>query len=70
MVLTELIAFVATHKIAFVKFILEGYDGLAVMSTLDQYEGKVVFRYHPACHDEIVELLTWLGVKINSLEST
>ena len=43
--------------IAFLKFILEGYDGLAVLSTEDNKSGIVSIRYFPACRNELVNLL-------------
>jgi hypothetical protein len=53
---------VAPSRIAFVKFILESYDGLAVLSTIDRHQGEVVFRYHPAGRAELLALLNDLQV--------
>jgi len=51
---------IAPRRIAFLKFILEGYDGLAVLSTLDAGSGRVLLRF-PACREaEVYELTTAL----------
>lgn len=41
------------REIAFIKFILEAYDGLAVMETLDPVSGMVVFHIAPGCEAEL-----------------
>ncbi len=47
---------IAPRRIAFFKFILEGYDGLAILSTLDAGSGRVLLRF-PACREaEVYEL--------------
>lgn len=43
-----------SSRIAFWKFILEGYDGLAVLSTLNAKEGHILLRF-PACRRQEVE---------------
>ncbi len=48
---------IAPHRIAFFKFILEGYDGLAILSTLDAGSGRVLLRF-PACREDEVYKLT------------
>jgi hypothetical protein len=51
---------IAPRRIAFFKFILEGYDGLAILSTLDSDSGRVLLRF-PACREaEIYELTNTL----------
>jgi len=55
--LSFLLAQIPTRKIALLKFILEGYDGLAVLSTVNRENGLVSLRYFPACRDELVALL-------------
>ncbi len=51
---------ISPRRIAFFKFILEGYDGLAVLSTLDAGSGRVLLRF-PACRQtEIHKLVTAL----------
>lgn len=56
-VFAVLLVTIPTSKIAFLKFILEGYDGLAVLSTVDRKVGLVSLRYFPSCRDELIALL-------------
>jgi hypothetical protein len=53
---TELVIRVRPEKIHFLKFILEGYDGLAVQSTIDPALGKIRLL----CAPEVIEDLTHL----------
>ena len=48
-------------SIAFLKFILEAYDGIAVMRTLDSQSGIVELMIAPDFEKEADELLTHLG---------
>jgi len=41
------------RQIHFLKFILEGYDGLAVVRTIDPPEGLVVLHIGPGCQDVV-----------------
>lgn len=41
------------RAIHYLKFILEGYDGVAVMKTLDPQEGLVVLHIGPGCEREV-----------------
>ena len=45
------------REIAFIKFILEAYDGLAVMETLDPMSGLVVFHIAPGCEADVDMIL-------------
>lgn len=60
--MATLFATIPTRKIAFVKFILEGYDGLAVLSTADRDASLISLRYFPACRNELADLLEALKV--------
>lgn len=53
-------------RIGFVKHILEGYDGMVILSTVDRQTGELVLRYHFSRHDELVSLLVSLGVETSS----
>lgn len=55
---------IAPDRIHFLKFILEGYDGLAVLSTLDKYDGIVELRYPPGLEEDLNALLLDLGPSI------
>ncbi len=54
---TELEIIIAPRRIAFLKFILEGYDGLVMLSTLDAKQGKVILRFPECRRREVSELL-------------
>jgi hypothetical protein len=41
------------HDIGFIKFIIEAYDGLAVMTTVDRGRGVVELNIAPGCEAEI-----------------
>ena len=41
------------RELHYVKFILEGYAGAAVMSTLDPRQGLVALYVGPGCEDEV-----------------
>ena len=60
-------------KIALLKFILEGYDGLASLSTVDNKNGSLVLRYFPTYHDDLIGILGDLPFDISlnvNLEKT
>lgn len=40
-------------QIHFLKFILEGYDGIAVLSALDPQKGLVVLHIGPGCQNVV-----------------
>ncbi len=40
------------REICFLKFILEGYEGLALLSTYDSEKGIVVLKIAPGCEAE------------------
>lgn len=48
------------ERIHFLKFILEGYDGLAIQSTVDAKTGVVEIRYPPEMKHDLQALLTEL----------
>lgn len=55
---SSLVARVANpDRIAFVKFIVESYDGLAILSTVNPERGDVLLRFHPGQRDEVLSLL-------------
>ena len=49
------------REIAFFKFILEAYDGLAVVSTLDPQAGIVVLHIAPGCEQDIEKIVADLS---------
>ena len=48
---------VQKENIAFIKFILEAYDGMAVMRTLDSHEGVIELIIAPDFEMEVNEIL-------------
>ncbi|MCK4837425.1 MAG: DUF4911 domain-containing protein [Desulfobulbaceae bacterium] len=44
-------------KVALLKFLLEGYDGLAILTTVNREIGLISIRYFPSCRDELVGML-------------
>lgn len=49
---------ISPDRIHFLKFILEGYEGMAVLSTADARHGLVEVRYPPEIERDLKDLLT------------
>lgn len=66
MFFSEIFLRVATEKIALLKFILEGHDGLAQLSTITRKdrEGLVRLYFPETRHYELLHLLTALAAEI------
>jgi len=62
--LTTLVRRVVPKRIAFLKFILEAYDGLALLSTLDPHEGVVEIRCFPGTEEAVCEIIDSLDVQM------
>ena len=45
------------RKIAFFRFILEAYDGLAILTTLDSGTGLVELNIAPGCEQDVADIL-------------
>lgn len=52
------------REIAFIKFIFEAYDGIAVLETLDPVAGIVVFHIAPGCERDVEAILQDLNREI------
>ena len=48
---------VERQAISFIRFILEGYDNLALLTTLDRQQGMVMLSISPGCEAEINTLI-------------
>ncbi len=48
---------VERREIAFIRFIFEAYDGIAVLETLDPKAGIVVFHIAPGCEPDVDAIL-------------
>ena len=44
-------------QIHFIRFILEGYDGIATLTTVDPQTGVVCLNIPPGCEDEVETVL-------------
>ena len=55
-------------QIGLLRFILESYEGIATLTTLDSAEGRVLLRVPPGCEAEVDDLLEDLADSIR-LES-
>ena len=51
-------------QISFVKFILEGYDNVALVSTLDPRLALVQVLIAPGCESMVEEIMTGLGAEL------
>lgn len=52
------------ERIHFLKFILEGYDGMALLSTVNARQGTVEIRYPPEAEKDLKNLLHDIGPQI------
>jgi thymidylate synthase ThyX len=62
-----LYAEVPRSEIARYRFLLEGYDNLAVMSVVDRYRAVIKLRCSPDAQKELRELLASQGARIMEL---
>ena len=51
-------------QIGLLRFILESYEGIATLTTLDSAEGRVLLRVPPGCETEVDDLLEDLADSI------
>jgi hypothetical protein len=51
---------VDSRDISFFRFVLEGYDGLAVLTTLDATTGNVVLAIAPGCEQDVAAVISGL----------
>ena len=49
------------REIAYLRFIFEAYDGLAMMTTIDPQLGIVAFHIPPGCEADVEWILEDLG---------
>ena len=45
------------REIAFIKFIFEGYDGMAMMKTMDPAKGIITLHISPGCEKHVKGIL-------------
>ena len=64
--LTSLLVRIPSEQIYFLKFILEAYDNLAIMSTVDRIKGIVELKYPPELDNEVKQILQSMNLRLNS----
>ncbi len=52
------------NKIGLLRFMLEGYEGIATLTTIDPVEGRVVLLIPPGCEEDVDTLLADLSGEI------
>jgi len=55
---------ISPTRIWYLKFILEGYEGLATLSTINRDKGIVVLYYHQKEKKSLIGLLTSLAAAL------
>jgi hypothetical protein len=58
-------------QIAFIKFVIEAYDNLALLSTLDRQRGLILMRIAPGCERVVARIMADIGenILVESIES-
>lgn len=65
-VLESLYLRISPGKFHFLKFIVEAYDNVAILSSVDNREGIVVLRYSQGHREELFGLLGSIAAKLVS----
>jgi hypothetical protein len=52
------------HEIYYLKFILESYEGVATLSTLDSHAGVVKLTVPPGCQAAVQDIMEAVGLEI------
>ena len=55
---------ISPDRIHYLKFILEGHDNLATLSTVDARQGLVKISYTPEVEEDLTQLLTEIASDI------
>ena len=63
-------ALVDKRNIAFLHWVIESYDGIAIMSTLDSSKGLIEFHVSPDYTKMFIELINSLDIKVELLEGS
>lgn len=64
-----LILAVNPAKIAYLRFVLEGYDGMAYLTTLDSQRGLVQLCYLPSFTRDLFSLLAEIAPGIRAIKT-
>lgn len=62
--LTSLLVCIAPTQIYFLKFIMEAYDNLTIMSTVDRVNGIVELKYPPELDNEVKQILQSMNLRL------
>lgn len=65
----QLYLHIRANRIWYLKFILEGYDGVAVLSTVDRQHGLVLLRFCAEQRDLLMRILTDLAPSLRVQQS-
>ena len=49
------------RRISFIRFIIEAYEGIAVVSTLDAVSGNIVLTVAPGCEDIVRDIMNGMS---------
>ena len=60
--LDKLYARIKPERIHFLRFILEGYDGMALLSTISPKPGVILLHFHPSARNDMECILDSLAV--------
>ena len=52
------------REIAFIKFIFEAYDGIAMLTTIDPARGDIALQIAPRCQEQVEEILQVLKKQV------
>lgn len=52
-------------KISYIRWIMESYDGMAIVSTIDPFKAVIELKVAPGCNTIIDELLNSLRIDEN-----
>mmetsp|Transcript_23761 Transcript_23761/g.11456 ORF Transcript_23761/g.11456 Transcript_23761/m.11456 type:complete len:85 (+) Transcript_23761:170-424(+) len=64
--------YIDKKEIYFLKFLLEAYDGIAVMETIDSKQSIIILHVAPGCKDELNMLIKGLAddIKLTELKTS
>ena len=63
--LTSIYLIILPDKFHYLKFILEAYDNLAILSSCDSKKGIVVVRFPASMGKDLIELLSFLAPSLS-----
>lgn len=52
------------QRIGYLKFILEGYDGMALVTTVNAKEGQIIIRYPTSFHHDLAAIIADVAPQI------